>query len=199
MKLITTTIAAALIAVLAALFVYNSPACAQPSMAARLSPDAATALVKDDLETYIDGGQASIGWRMSVVEARKLHEAYEANEVAADRKYSTADIIISGTIASIDKTIGDRPAVRLIARGPYIGPTAFVTPSHEPFLATLAKGQRVSFGCKRIRRILGGVALYDCEPIASYIERMSKGFVQQIPTLARQGDSTAKLLQQRMQ
>ena len=194
------TLAAALIAVLAALFVYNSPACAQQMPTGPLNEAQVRELVKDDLLADLDGAESALGWRQILTTAPRLQAAYDANEVAADKKFVTGpNIFLTGTVVSIDKTIGDKAVLNLYGgKHPYIGPRAFILPGNDAWLAKLEKGNTVALACDRVRRILANVALYECLPKAVYVELMVGNYMRDLPKLARQGNEMAMFLQRKM-
>lgn len=150
------------------------------------------ALVAEDLETHLAGGAAFIPWAQHRVTAMQLHRDYSANEVAADQRYADGpDIVVSGEVRSVDKTF-NRSAVRIVA-GPYAYVSAF-TPGQDAWLATLNPGDKVTLACRRVRRVVGLVGLYDCEPRAAYVRRMTQSYIESLPGMAKRGDTVAQKL-----
>lgn len=146
-------------------------------------------LIRDDIATHLDGGESALGWTMHVVTAARLQSDFAANEVAAQRKYGDgADIIVTSTVRSVSITI-NRPTVNLAPTVP-----AMMKPGHEDWLATLRPGQRVQVACRRVRQVVGMVGLFDCEPRATYLTRMTDVYFYSMAGLAKQGDPMAARL-----
>ena len=75
-----------------------------------------------------------------------MYSAYEANEVAADAKYKSKILKVTGVVDSIGKDILDTPYVTLTSGGQYEvwGVQCMFDKKHEPELAQLTKGQTVT-------------------------------------------------------
>lgn len=78
------------------------------------------------------------------ISARQLHQAYEANEVAADTKYKGKILQISGTVEDIGKDITDTIYVTLSVGGEYTSVQCYFADSHTNDAANLSKGDRVT-------------------------------------------------------
>lgn len=150
-------------------------------------------LIAEDITTYMDGGESALGWTMHVTTAAKLQDAFLANEVAATRQYGDgADIIVSSTVRSVSVTI-NKPTVNLAA-GPYRQVPAVMKAGHEDWLATLKPAQRVQVVCRRARQAIGMVGVFDCEPRAAYVARMTDVYFFSMAGMAKQGDKMAARL-----
>jgi hypothetical protein len=95
------------------------------------------------------------------VTARRLHEDYQANEVAADLRYKGRTLVVSGTVDSIGKGPLGGLSVSLAAPG-LTGVQCLFPASQERSLARLARGQAVSFRCRGMGMTLGTPVLGDC-------------------------------------
>lgn len=200
MKVIVLTVWIMVIAAIGSCVMYVSPVCAQQMPTGRLSEAQVKELVKDDLLAHLDGAESALGWQQIVTTAPRLQAAYEANEVAADKKFANGpDIFLTATVVSIDKTIGDKAVLNLQGgKNPYISPRAFVLPGNEEWLAKLQKGNAVALVCDRVRRILANIALYECLPKSVYVELMVTNYMRDLPKMARQGNEMAMFLQRKM-
>ena len=202
-KIMTTVFLAIwslIIAFIVALITYASPACAQQMPTGKLSEQQVKELVKDDLMAHLDGAESALGWKQILTTAPRLQAAYDANEVAADKKFANGpDIFLTGIVVSIDKTIGDKAVLNLYGgTNPYVGPRTFILPGNEDWLAGLRKGNNVALVCDRVRRILANLALHDCLPKPVYVELMVTNYMRDLPKLARQGNEMAMFLQRKM-
>jgi hypothetical protein len=146
-------------------------------------------LIRDDLETYLDGGRSVLGWNMLRVTPTQLVVDFRANEVAASRQYlGGPDLVITGTVRLVTVTL-NTPRIELG------GVSAFMRTSDD-WLASLKPGQRVTVVCRRARQVIGMVGAYDCERRATYVQRMTDAYFYSMHGLAQGGDKmAAKLLE----
>lgn len=146
-------------------------------------------LIRDDLETYLDGGHSALGWNMARVKPAQLQHAFHVNEVAAARQYvGGPDLVITGTVRLVTITLNT-------PRIDFGGVSAFMRTSDD-WLASLKPGQRVTVVCRRARQVLGMVGAYDCEQRATYVRRMVDAYFYSMHGLAKGGDKmAAKLLE----
>ena len=93
------------------------------------------------------------------VDARTLHAAYSANEVAADQRFKGQLLRVTGTIDAIDSGIGDEPIVRLSA-GDFDSVHAKGLPASTA--ANLTKGQEITVLCTGGGEVVGSPILDDC-------------------------------------
>lgn len=150
-------------------------------------------LVRDDLQTYLDGGSSALGWQQLVTTARELQAAYAGNEVAAGIKYGTgADIVVSGAVQRVAEGY---VALDAVPMRPWLRVLAYDLP--EQWAAGVTPGQRVRVVCRTVRKAVTGPALRQCEPLAAYVERMVAQYVRELPRLAAAGDEGARLVQRR--
>jgi len=157
----------------------------------------ARTLIADDFKAYLAGQPSALGWKAAAATARGLQEAYDTNEVATDAKYAgVPSLYVTGTVRSVDKTVGDTALLRLNGSNPYFGPAAVMADGHEAWLATLRRGDRVAVGCLKVRRQLTLVQLYDCMPGQVYIERAVNGYIYSLPQRVKAGDTRAAAIQQ---
>lgn len=97
------------------------------------------------------------------VSARELYAAFDANEVAAQREYGGAPLIITGEIERVTLDITDSPVVRLS-----VGPSALQAVSLSfdkaatDATAALAKGETVRARCAKLAEVMGTPMLSDC-------------------------------------
>lgn len=96
------------------------------------------------------------------VTANNLYSEYEANEVAADRKYKGNTIIVSGEIQKIAKEILGKPYVILGGEGFLDGVQCVFDRNQEGAVAKLSKGQSINIRGK-VSGKLGNVLLDNCE------------------------------------
>lgn len=97
------------------------------------------------------------------VTASQLAQAYESNEAAAQQNYGDRPLEVSGVIHSIDLDIMDKPFLVLDAAGSFLGAQMHLTEASQARAATLAKGQKVTAVCQKVREIAGTPMLDNCE------------------------------------
>lgn len=93
------------------------------------------------------------------IDARALHAAYSANEVAADGQYKGKPLQVSGSIEAIDSGIGDEPIVRLSA-GDF--DSVHVKGLSSSLAASLQKGQQITVLCTGDGEVMGSPMLDEC-------------------------------------
>lgn len=97
------------------------------------------------------------------VTADQIFSDYTANEVAADAKYKSKMIEVSGIVGTIGKDIVDSPYVTLKAGGEYSisSVQCMFTKNDEAVLATVVKGKTISL-IGKVSGKLGNILLQDC-------------------------------------
>lgn len=98
------------------------------------------------------------------ISARQLFAEYEANEVAADRKFKDQLLQVSGTVLKIDSGIGDGANVNL-STGDEYGFNSVIADGDEGFdnqAAEMSKGQSVTLNCTGGGEVMGSPLLRDC-------------------------------------
>lgn len=157
------------------------------------------ALVEDDLNTHLDGGESLIPWAQISATALAVERDYNANEFSADRRYAAGpDVVVSGQLVAINKTVGKQGVLVLVGSRPSVGPQVFLKKTHpgiEEWAAGLKAGQKISVACTKVRRYIGTVVFAECAPRADYVRIMAQQYVQMIPVLAKQGQEAALKLQ----
>lgn len=100
------------------------------------------------------------------VSAIRLSEEYDANKVAADVKYKSKTLEISGIVNSIGKDILDTPYVTLKGREySLFGVQCMFGKADEPKLATLSKGQNITLRGKVSGELVGNIVARGCQII----------------------------------
>lgn len=95
------------------------------------------------------------------ITAEQLQAAYDANQVAADRKYGDAYLALRGEVVDIDgDTLG--PSLTIDAGGFFRSVTANMGDGQAEAVAALHKGQAVTLRCHGTSITLGLVYAGDC-------------------------------------
>lgn len=94
--------------------------------------------------------------------ATNIFNAYEKNEVAADREYKGRKIRVAGTVSSIDSGLGDGANVLLETSNQFLSVTASGDDNFTNAAAQLSKGQQVRMTCVGEGEIIGMPMLGDC-------------------------------------
>lgn len=97
--------------------------------------------------------------------AIEIFDDYEANEVAADQKYKGKEIIIVGTVQSIDKDAFNAIVVHLQTRNQFMSVSATLQDKYESEAALMKRGDIVDFSCVGAGRVIGSPILKDCRPL----------------------------------
>ncbi len=133
--------------------------------------------LKEDIKSYVTGTESRFetGTYYApipiVTTADRLQDEYERNEVAGDQKYRSKELIVSGTIASIDRSLGENYFISLIGgSNTFIRPRAKMADGYVNFLASLQKKQDISLFCKGDGMLMGSAILVDCIPVEKWLD-----------------------------
>ncbi len=96
------------------------------------------------------------------VDARRLWQDYDSNEVAADNVYKGRILKVHGTVSSISKNFMEDIIVHLASQNQFMDTMAEMKKSEAGQAAALSKGQRVVLSCEGKGRIVGSPSLDDC-------------------------------------
>jgi hypothetical protein len=96
------------------------------------------------------------------VDARRLWQDYDANEVSADNYYKGRILKVRGTVTSIDKDFMDNIVLHLASPNEFMQTMATMQKSQAHQAAALSKGERVVLICEGKGRIIGSPSLDDC-------------------------------------
>ena len=97
------------------------------------------------------------------VTASALAAAYAANEAAAQQKYGSGPLEVSGILESVDLGIGDVPSLVLRGNEMFTRPQMALTEASQAKAASLSKGQKITAVCASVSEIVGTPMLSDCE------------------------------------
>lgn len=99
------------------------------------------------------------------VTSTDLFHAYEANEVSADDRYKGKKLLVTGTVASIDKggLTGEAIMVKLATPNQFLAVTASMEDDEKPNAMKLSKGDAVKVLCTGgAMKVIGFIQLGDC-------------------------------------
>ena len=96
------------------------------------------------------------------VTADQLFDAYDANEVAADREYKGKKLQVHGTVHSVSSDFMDRAVVSLKTSNEFSPVRATGDKAFTRTAASLAKGSSVVLRCTGDGEIIGSPTLDDC-------------------------------------
>jgi MFS superfamily sulfate permease-like transporter len=102
------------------------------------------------------------------VDAPHLSADYAANEVRADEKYKVGKILVSGTVSEISKDFVGDPYVTLGGNELFHDVQAHFADGDEEALASLTKGQKVTFVCEVSEQVVTEVMFHNCATIETY-------------------------------
>ena len=95
--------------------------------------------------------------------AAELFDEYHANEVAADLKYKGRDVLVVGTIQSIDKDVLNNIVVRMSTRNKFQPVSLTLKRRFEGAAAAFKKGDILTFDCKGDGMIIGSPSMKECD------------------------------------
>lgn len=154
----------------------------------------ATYAVVDDIEGALTGSKSLLGntpqgllsWASidGIVTAREYETAYDDNEISADNQYKGKRLLVSGTIARIEKDFSGEGNIWLRGSG-LMGIHAALDAQGTTGAAIFTRGQRISLVCQADGEIFTVATLTGCEPLDGYldsriprIQRRIRGFLE---------------------
>ncbi len=96
------------------------------------------------------------------VTSTELFNAYQGNEVAADDKYKGRKLLVTGTVASVDKGAFGGLHLRLATPNEFMSTMCSMEDSEKSQLAQLSKGETVRVLCKGQGIVVGSPSLGGC-------------------------------------
>lgn len=103
----------------------------------------------------------SARWDVAV-DASRLWRDYNANEVAADNKYGGHEILVQGTVQSIEKDFMNSVILELRSSNQFMPTRAYLNSADVTQAARMSKGQRVLLTCTCKGKVVGSPVLKSC-------------------------------------
>lgn len=128
------------------------------ALRARIDPE----LEKLARAAAAEAAEAELKASSIVVSSSQLFNAYHANEVAADNEYKGKKLLVTGTVASVDKGAFGGLVLRLATANRFMSTMCRMQKSETDTLASLQKGERVRVLCTGSGMTLGSPSLTDC-------------------------------------
>lgn len=95
---------------------------------------------------------------------------YEENQVSADQKYYKKSLLVTGRILSINSGMGNEPYVVFKGISPFSSPQIHFNQPDVQRIASLKKGQKLSFVCEGEGAIIGTPMFKKCTFADDYAE-----------------------------
>lgn len=105
---------------------------------------------------------ALLAGTMQAVTARELFAAYQANEVAAQQRFGSGGLEVSGEIESVTLDVRDRPVVAMRGGGPAQLVSVNFPIEESPTVAALRQGQQLTVRCGKVTELMGLPVLTGC-------------------------------------
>jgi hypothetical protein len=96
------------------------------------------------------------------VTAVQLAQAFNANEVAAQRAYGDQTLDVTGTVSGVVLDLFNDPVVHLEGINQFLPVQASFDKSYGEKLSTLSKGQQVTVRCTKLTSVISAPMLSDC-------------------------------------
>lgn len=118
------------------------------------------------------GTPAAFPDQLMLIQARKLHDAFEANEIAAEREFKGIQLLVNGVVNKVMRR--NRRIVVELESGDVGAPVVCHFPEAEAaHVGTLERGQPVLVMCECSARFGRSVELWRC--------RLTDGSVEVLP------------------
>jgi len=96
------------------------------------------------------------------VTAEELFKAYDDNEAAAQQKYGSRPLLVSGSVSKIDLDIVDNPVVMLRTSNEFMPAQAALADESKAKAPSLSKGEAVDLLCDDVSEVIGTPMLKNC-------------------------------------
>lgn len=96
------------------------------------------------------------------VAAAELFDRYQANEVAADELFKGRAVLVTGTVAGVEKDFTDGIVIRLATSNQFMPVDAAVVSSQKAAAARTSRGDEVTLRCVGRGMIMGRPQLDGC-------------------------------------
>lgn len=119
-------------------------------------------LLKEEADTFVQGGDSMLFKSHSSTTAVEVAKKYTENQVAADQSYHNKNLLVLGTIESINSGLGNTPYVTLRGKSPFQQPQVHFDNPDLSKISALHKGQKTAFVCIGNGAIVGTPMFKDC-------------------------------------
>lgn len=124
--------------------------------------------VKDDIYMAVDGGEAVFAKyipKIIVTNADTIQREYESNEIFADNKYKSHNIVINGIVKKIRKDAWNNLVIDLIGgSNRFIYPKVQVNKNYIKWLSQVKINTNVYLVCSKSKSIASSTYLSNCIP-----------------------------------
>lgn len=128
-----------------------------------LERSVAAVLVVEEVKLFMSKPtEAAKTIQADLTSAEQVAADYNANEVAADRKYFGKKVLLSGTVTSIKSGLRNAPYLVLRGKG-HIAPQASLMGTSSDAAAKLQRGDQVALVCFGNGSIIGTPMFTDCQ------------------------------------
>lgn len=110
--------------------------------------------------------QPAISREQVDVTVADLIGAYDANEAAAQARFSGKDLIVTAQVDRVNLDGDNQPFVNLASNDTFLPVQLHFLPSAAGAAAGLVKGEEYRFRCASVSEMLGSPMLQDCELIS---------------------------------
>lgn len=118
--------------------------------------------LKEDADTFVQGGDSMLFKSHISTTAVEVAKKYTENQVAADQSYHNKNLLVLGTIESINSGLGNTPYVTLRGKSTFQQPQVHFDNPDLSKISALHKGQKAAFVCIGNGAIVGTPMFKDC-------------------------------------
>jgi hypothetical protein len=128
------------------------------SMNTQTAPNGEAAAPPSDSDTAASAPAASA----MQVNALQLAQAFQANEVAAQKTYGGQVLDVTGTITGVVLDIFNNPVIHLESGNQFLPVQASFDKSYGDKIGALSKGQQITVECTSLTSVISAPMLSDC-------------------------------------
>lgn len=119
------------------------------------------------------------------ITAQKLFEDYNANEIKADNFYRNKNLVVTGTISSIDRGLSDSYFLSLATKDRFSTVQANFDEQYKDTLAELHKGSVYVIHCIGDGMLIRTPILKKCKPIADWASDEANKLLSKFPQVLK--------------
>jgi hypothetical protein len=99
------------------------------------------------------------------VSASQLFDAYQGNEMAAQKQFGDQQLEVSGVVDGVDLDFSDEPVVKLRTSNQFMPVSVYLTDATSDAAAGFQKGQKITVLCESVSEVVSMPQLKDCIPV----------------------------------
>ena len=128
-------------------------------------------LIRSDAHGFSNGEDSVLGEGLLSVTAIEVAQAYNDNQVAADKKYFKKSLLLTGKIENINSGLGNEPYIVLRGLNEFMAPQVRFHKANIDKISSLIKSEKLVLVCDGAGAIAGTPMFNNCEFADDYASK----------------------------